>query len=153
MSVLTKQAVVAVLEADSALSGMLAADPNAAGRMALFNARMNDLTPVYDSVTFREARSRPLRGFLAEQAGESANAVVEEMYDFEVWTKRASSAPIDAIRQRLDAALHQQALSLGAAGRVFWGERTMTMPDNWDPKLLARFGLFRYRLLVEYLAG
>jgi hypothetical protein len=151
MSVITKAAIVSALEADSVFTSLLASDPNSPGRPALFNASMNELTPVYNSVTFREAGSKPVREFAAPMPGDIQGRVEAEQFDFEVWTKDASVSGIEAIRARLDALLNQQSLSLGTAGRVFWSERTITSADNWDPKLLARYGLFRYRLLVEYM--
>ncbi len=150
MSALTKQAILSALQADSTLAGLLSVDPNDGARPAIFNARMNDLKPVYDSITFREASGKPFIEFNAAYPGESVNTVVTELIDFEVWTKKASVSAIEEILARLDLVLNQQALSLGSAGRVFWSERVITSPDNWDDVLLARFGLFRYRLMVEY---
>ena len=151
MSLATKQALLARLEADAALAALLAKDPNdtrASPRPAIFDSHLSAAPPVYACVTFRQSSGAPDNRFRPARAGDAPQNIEDEYFDFEAWTQAPSSAPIAAIQARLDAALHQQAFAAGST-QVFWSERVLEQPDLYDDVLKAHYGLFRYRLRVQ----
>lgn len=146
---LLRAAVVARLSADAALVALLAEDPRGMGDPAIFEGSANDGLPVFPCLTYRLDDNRRDPRFRPSTPGETGRPIVNVTLEIEAWAQQRSSRPIDSIAARLEALLENQAFSIADLGRVFKTEMALASTDHYDPKLKARFGLFRFLLRLE----
>lgn len=152
MSQATRTAVVTALLADATLDALLARDPNdpLGVRAALLWGNANQAPPVYPSLTYRIEAEAPDSRFRPARVGDGRPTVVDEYFEFEVWTQTPDSGPKDSIADRIEAVMENQALPFAdGSGRIYRAEKVTGRPDLWDKDLNCYFGLYRYRLRVR----
>lgn len=140
MSEVTKKAIYSTLSGDAEIVSLVGRHSD--GSPAIFNANFNRANPaVFPCITFREADGSAFGGIRKE-------TVDAEYFNIEVWAKTDSALTVPRIAERIDALLHNKALS-GAGGSIYDCVRVSQVPDQYDDKLKLHFGLYRYRLVVS----
>ena len=139
MSEYSKKAIYSALSGRAALTTLLGTDEDA--NPAIYNVSFNAVSdPPFPCVTFREGDGSADQRFRTETVG-------SEIFDLEAWARTESGLIIPRILEQIDAALHNQRLTL-ASGYNFESVRLTQSPDLYDDKLNLHFGLARYRLIV-----
>lgn len=123
--------------------------------LAVYNARMNEITPVYPCVTYRISQGLPDARFRSpaplssdEEPDESYKPRILDFYvEIEVWDQAPNADRIDQIAAVIDDWFESRAFVF-TGGRVFRAEMLALLPDRYDKDLNARFALMRYRLRV-----
>ena len=150
MSQATRIAIVAAMEADTALVALLGKDPADGTSPAIFNGHKNQAPTVYNCLTYRVQTQAPDRRFRPPiNAGGGSSTVQDEYFEMEVWTDKPDSADIEAIAARLSALFDNQTLTTSGGGRIFRSELVSGQPDLYDDKLNAWYGLFLFRLRIQ----
>ena len=140
MSAIIKTAIFSILTGDATLNALIGQDEN--GDPAVFNASYNELgNPPFPCITFREADGSADGRF-------RETTIDTEYYDIEIWAQSESALTIPNIHARVDALLHNQAVT-ASSGTVYDCVRVTQIPDQYDKALKLHFGLYRYRLVVS----
>ena len=134
-----------------ALDALVARDPNDPGSGALFAAAKNQAPPVYPCVTYRILEDVDDPRFQAPVPNSPSSPVAEVTLQLEAWSLAPTCAPIEEIQVVLDSLFKDKAWDLSSgAGRVFRSRPITGKPDLYDDKLNGWFGLFLYRLRIQY---
>lgn len=142
------------------LSDLVADDPNddEGVQPAIFQANMNEITPVYPCITYRiglvqpDMRFRPPLSYSGtDDVPPDENyypRIVDFYIDIEAWDDEPNSDRLDLIAATIERWLENRYFEF-SGGRVFRSEVVFYRPDNWDKDLNARFHLMRYRMRVK----
>jgi hypothetical protein len=148
-------ALMAALQADMTLQGLLAGDPKNVGRYAIYMARYNDVAaPVYPCITFRTSMAAPIKHF-EDAAPVSPTAPIDQFrVDFEIWANQPSSAIVQVLDE-LQALFRNQQFSLTGGGvlianaNMFRGSLLTYQPDLYDSIFQKWFGIASYQFRVQ----
>ena len=156
MSTAVKDAVVTLLVADTALVGVLTANPADGTKPAIFPARRNTGSTVYPSLVYRVSTvtdDNRFREPLPRAPGASRTTVAMQDYfvDFSAFDNQPSSDNVEAVGDRLRALFHQVAFSV-TGGRVFYSRCVSGTPDGFDNVDNVWVLVARYRMRVQWSA-
>jgi hypothetical protein len=146
MSDMMQATLVARLEGDSVLNGMLARDPHAqaGGRPALFSAWKANAPEALPQLLLMEAGDR------ADPKETLSGYVFHETWHFQAWVS-STTTQHKTIMERVKRLLHEQHFPLADTRyNLKYLYQTGGLPDGYDPSLRESFAIQVYEVCYSY---